>query len=174
MTTLNEENVMTNEPAKIGNSSGWHDAAEAADNNPIRGILVKYAKGEWKRGKEGELVPAGTQLRAEDTREGYVRWKDSRPEYHLRQPGGPPVQRAALGDDDERLWEVDDKGESIDPFKWTRIVYFTDPETEEAFTFPATTWSGLKAVENLADQIKRKWLDDPGALAARRIEHVPG
>ena len=165
---------MTNKLATIG-TSGWNDAAEAAGNNAVHGTLLKYSKGDWKRGKEGDVVPPGTQLRAEDTREGYVRWrKDGKPEYHLRQPGGPPVQRSALGDTDERLWEVDDKGESIDPWKWTRIVYFTAPQTEEAFTFPTTTWSGLKAVENLADQIKRKWLDDPGALAARRIEHVPG
>jgi hypothetical protein len=113
-----------------------NDAAAESTERVIKGPLLKFANGNWSRGKEGTNIEEGTKLVALDTAAAWVKWSDGRPvEYRLRQLGHRLPERKDLGDLDERNWEMGLDGKPKDPWQNTRFVYLIDPVSAEAFTF---------------------------------------
>ena len=86
----------------------------------------------------------------------WVRWQNNKPvDYRQRMPGRRLPERDELGHHDEDVWEVNRKGEPIDPWRNTRLVYLVDPQTAEAFTFSTSSAGGRGAVADLGDAITR-------------------
>jgi hypothetical protein len=137
---------------------GWDDAAADYAANVLKGERLKFNEGFWTVGKEARSLANGTQLVALSTRHGWV-WlkKGEKARYQWRQKGKAlPDRWTELDDQDKTKWPIGLSGCAEDPWKETRVVYFVDPATAEAFTYdPKKTYFGLKAVEALGDQIAR-------------------
>jgi hypothetical protein len=142
--------------ANLPADDGWADASVEAGERMIRGRLLKFADWKYRAGKEQELIEDGRALAALATVAMWVRWEDGKPVQHIvREPGRRLPERDELGHNKKDEWQVDSKGEPQDPFQNTRLVYFIDPRTAEAFTFSTSSWGGRNAVTDLGDQITR-------------------
>src|SRR5262249_44345474 len=107
-----EVNGMSNDLMIPSNDDGWADAAAEAAERVIKGTLLKFADGQWSKGKEATAVPVGTQLVALGVTAAWVKWFDQKPvEYRMRQPGTRLPDREELPDQEESDWQVgpDDK-----------------------------------------------------------------
>jgi hypothetical protein len=137
-------------------NDGWGDAAAEADENLIRGRLLKFSDWRWTAGKEAELIEEGSRFVALATTALWQRWQGGRPvESRMREPGKRLPDREDLGYEDESEWEEGPGGERQDPWRNTRLVYLVVPKTAEAFTFTTSSWGGRGAVATLGDQIAR-------------------
>jgi hypothetical protein len=88
---------------------------------------------------------------------GWVLWQDGKPvdaKTVVRPPRGELPARETLGHNDPAEWEKLPSGEPKDPWANTRLIYFTNPETAETYTFSTSSQGGLVAVSLLADQIR--------------------
>lgn len=131
---------------------GWDDAAAEAGERVIRGALLKFNDRRWTRGKEAVPIADGTRLVALATAAMWVRWEEGKPvEYRVRRPGERLPERKELGYDDEREWPNGPGGEPQDVWQNTRLIYLTDPDTAEAFTFSTSSGGGRSAVVELGD-----------------------
>lgn len=105
--------------------------ADAISPRSIVGTLLKFSKGDYLAGEEGEIIPHGTQLTAncDEFLAGWIKWQDGKPveQRMIRVADGfhPPV-RTDLGDTDKSLWETDDKGEPKDPWQFTNYLLLMD------------------------------------------------
>jgi hypothetical protein len=166
---MSDNNLMPPLPA----NDGWDDAAAEAGERMIRGKILKFADWRWTLGKEGALVEAGTRLVALATVAMWVRWKDGKPvEYRVRQPGQRLPERDELGLDNENEWELGRDGKPQDPWQNTRLVFLTDPDTAEAFTFSTSSFGGRGAVADLGDQIARIRTVHPDAVPIVELRAV--
>ena len=99
--------------------------ADRADNLKYLGPLLKFTKGDWLIGREGEECPEKELVALmPGLLHGWVRWEDNLPVQHemgLMMEGFVPVPRDELSHRDEAEWPVDDKGNSRDP--WQESVY---------------------------------------------------
>jgi hypothetical protein len=144
---------------------GWSDAAAENTERVIKGTLLKFADGNWSRGKEGTKVELGARLVAFDTAAAWVKWFDGKPlEYRLRQPGHRLPEREELGDLDEGRWDMGPDGKPKDPWQNTRFVYLIHPVSGEEFTFSTSSWGGRCAVSDLAEEIQRTREGRPGVV----------
>jgi hypothetical protein len=165
---------MTNEITITNNADGWGDAAAEANERVIKGTLLKFSDWNWSKGKEGTAVENGTTLVALDSAAGWVKWQDGKPiEYKMREPKRRLADREELGDSDEADWQAGPDGKPKDPWQNTRFVYLVDPVTAEAFTFSTSSWGGRSAVSDLADQIQRMRLAQPGAVPVVELQSAP-
>jgi hypothetical protein len=97
--------------------------AAAASPRALDGKLLKFSKGDWLVGADGDVLNAGSKLIAlmNTLTIGWQKWQDGRPveaRTGLVVDGHRPPQRAELGDDDPRTWEVDANGETRDPWQF--------------------------------------------------------
>jgi hypothetical protein len=156
-------NELTNyEPPE--HDDGWGDAAKDADNQVIRGAILKFADWRWTYGQEGTVLKEGTRLLATATRHGWVRWWGGGPDqYRMRRPGEQLPDRDELGDMNKGAWELGFDDQPKDPWQETRFVYLLG-ENAEAYTFSTSSWGGRGAVIDLGDQILRMRFARRGAI----------
>jgi hypothetical protein len=155
---------MSNELTTFENDDGWNDAAHDANEQILRGTLLKFADWRWTAGQEGRLIPIGTKMVAVGTAAAWVRWENGKPAGHrVRAPGGVLAEREELGYDDRSCWEKMPDGTLRDPWQNTRYVYLVDPATAEEFTFSTSSMGGFGAVSSLSGPIQRMRMARPGA-----------
>jgi hypothetical protein len=127
----------------------------------IVGELLKFSKGDWLAGQENREIADGTKLvAAMDTLVlGWQRWENQRPTAYrmgLLVEGFVPVPREELGDQDESLWERDDKDVPRDPWQLTNYLQFADPQKpDQVLTFTCSSNGGLGAVAKLCREYGR-------------------
>lgn len=145
---------------------GWGDTADEASSRMIRGQLLKFADWNWRVGKEG--APFDTKARllaALATSAAWIRWESGKPvETRIRRPGERMPEREDLGYTDEEDWEFGPGGDKQDPWANTRLVFFADETTAEAFTFSTSSYGGRDAVIALGDAIARMRRVHPDAV----------
>jgi hypothetical protein len=144
---------------------GFSDVAREAEREMIRGSLLKYADWRWLVGKENTLLKQGIQLIAISVVRAWVLWEDGKPlKYRVARPREPMPDRGELGDNNSALWEHDERGDPVDPWRNTRYVYLVDPLTAELYTFATASKGGRSAVTTLCDQIERMRTAHPSAV----------
>jgi hypothetical protein len=144
---------------------GWNDTAKESEQRLLRGSLLRFADWKWRRGKEQELVPEGTELVAEAIKAAWIRWQNGKiVEQIVRQNGQRLPDRDELSNTDEADWPLGPSGEPADPWRNTRFVWLVDPATAEALTFSTSSWGGRGAVGDLADSVARMRGARPGAM----------
>ncbi len=133
-------------------------AALACD---ITGTLLKFSKGDWLADRENKQIAPGTEMVAnmDSFSVGWVKWSSGRPTETLMGrviDRFKPARRDDLGDNDNDLWETDDKGVPRDPWRFSVKLVLADPNTGELFTF--STWSkgGRRALDKLCEAYARE------------------
>jgi hypothetical protein len=136
--------------------------ASAATNTAIRGRLLKFADKMWTVGSGRSMQEVDHELRLVVLRFAcaWVKWLKaegtSRPvEYRFQFPGQPfPTTSDNLPDRDQSKWSRDDRDDPVDPWQFTRFIYFADPKTGEEYTYSSGSYSGKKAVTDLSVQVR--------------------
>jgi hypothetical protein len=152
-----ENGLTTTKPHEVttSNKNVWESYGDVqSGRNNIVGKLLKFSKGEYLAGQDGDEVPEGTQLVAimDSLMAGWVKWEDSKPAEHRMvqiSNGDTPLRRKELGDTDEELWEVDDNGEKRDPWQFTNYLVMVSTDTKDVFTFTTSSRGGQGAIGEL-------------------------
>ena len=153
----------SNEVAAIANYLAQEDPQTTI------GKLLKFSKGEYLKGLDGEVVPEDSlfAVACDRTLTGFVRWRDGKPAEHklVRIASGAPLyRREDLGFDDKDEWPKDAKGEPRDPWQPSMYVPMMDSEGEIC-TFTTSSGSGIKSLQRLlrryAGHVKRHPNDYP-------------
>jgi hypothetical protein len=120
------------------------------------GELLKFngKSGLWTYGKDSLPVEDGRILVAivPEALAGHVRFQDGTLVDQDWTPAfkfNPRDHRAMLPDTDQDLWEKDEKGNPIDPFKEAAMLPMVDPNTREEFTFSTFSIGGTRAIKQL-------------------------
>jgi hypothetical protein len=134
------------------------------------GKFMKFSKGDFLAGSEGQVIPDGTQFIANmaGLQVGWQKWVDGKPADSilglLAENFRPPPLRD-LPDRDETLWPIDDRtGERRDPWQFVNLLPLKSVETGEQFCFSTTSKGGLDAVRALCGQHSKALKTKPGTL----------
>ncbi len=117
--------------------------------------FLKFHKGEYRYGSDGEVLPLGTKLvpHMAELRAGFLKWKNGEPVdeamVHIAQ-GKPIPQREELDDQDKSTWQLDPNGTPLDPWGHVNTLPFKDPETGQEFIFSTGAKGGIGAVGKLS------------------------
>jgi hypothetical protein len=129
---------------------------DQATHRHFPGDLMKFNKGDYLAGKDGDPLPIGTQFVAvmNSYTRGWQRWEngeltDARLGFYVK--GFKPPRRSELGDRDENLWQMGKDGKPRDPWSYINALCLVSPETMKICTFITGTDGGLRAVNDLAD-----------------------
>lgn len=142
--------------AQLPVDDGWDAAGTEEAEHLIRGVLLRFHDWRYVAGKQGTLIPDGTQLVALATVALWQRWENGKVvEAILREPGKLLPAREELGRLDTATWEKDANGTPRDPWVNTRLVYFVHPVSAAIYTFSTSSGGGRSAVSALAGAIKR-------------------
>jgi hypothetical protein len=144
--------------------------ADAVGRNRIVGELLKFSKGEWLSGRDGDEVAEGTRLVAgcDGLEVGWVKWLDFKPvEQRMGRvaEGFMPARRSELDDPDPEDWPLDEAtGLPRDPWQLSNSVVLMDPETQQLFTFPSASKGGIGALGKLAGAYGKHIRQKPNEL----------
>jgi hypothetical protein len=150
-------------------------AEYVAENSTTRivGELLKFSKGDYLVGKNGDIMELGTRLVAnmEELYVGWIKWKDKKPTEQLMGrifDGFKKAKREDLGDDDDTQWEVDKDGTPQDPWQETNYLLLKVPgsDSQEAlYTFTASSHGGRGAITDLiASYVKQRKMRGLGEM----------
>jgi hypothetical protein len=131
----------------------------------ITGSLLKFIERDFVADKT-EHMPEGATLVVTGVVTAWVKWEDGKPEHRVTRAGQAHPQRDDLPDQDESLWEIDEKftGEPRDPWRDARYVYLIDPRSGRSLTFTTDTYGGRAAVGDLKSAIANVRRAHPGVV----------
>lgn len=141
---------------------------DATTQRTIVGELLKFSKGEYLSGKDGDEVEEGTQLVAnmDELMVGFIRWEGGKPTDHVMgkiADGYVPPKRNTLGDDDQSRWEVDESsGQPRDPWQLSNYLIMKDPSGDQLYTFTTSSRGGLNAIGELCKRYGKEMRQRPG------------
>jgi hypothetical protein len=128
--------------------------ANAVAPRTIIGTLLRFSKGDYLAGEEGNEIPKGSTFTAnlDELLAGWLLWSGGKPVEHimLRVAEGRMLpKREELGYDDATRWECDSLGTPRDPWQFTNYLPLLD-ERGEICTFATSSRGGLTAIGDLA------------------------
>jgi hypothetical protein len=134
----------------------------------IIGVMVKFDKVGYFKGRSRESYPLYKRLRFINLRDAwcYLRDQNSDPERTIwRNADGYLPDRKDLGELDQSQWPVSSfNGKPEDPYKHSYFIYLYDPEIGEFVTFVTQSGGGERAVLELASRVKAYNKTCPGAF----------
>jgi hypothetical protein len=149
---------------------------DAATGNRIVGRLLKFNKGDYLIGRDGEVISTGTEMVPvmDSLLAGYINWRDNAPIEQIMGKvvdGYVPPRRADLGDQDESLWERDENGKARDPWQRSNyLVMVSRTSLTDVYTFTAASKGGLDAVGELCKVYGRHIRQQPDAYPVIRLD----
>jgi len=132
--------------------------------------FLKFEKGEWSIGADGEEVPLGTRLVANmaGLKIGWQRWENKKPDREvmgLVAEGYQPPRRHELGDEDKALWEKDEKtGVPRDPWQLTNVLPLKSANGEVDAVYSTSSRGGIGAIGQLCKDYGKLFMQKPGML----------
>ncbi len=145
---------------------GKQAAADAA--------YLKFVKGEYTFGVDADVLPLGTHLVANmsELRIGWVKWKNLNKfgEMMVRLAEKVPPQRQDLDETDEELWELDDRGDRRDPWRFTNTLPLKDAASGTEYTFTTSSGGGKRAIGKLCRAYSAGRKEHPGKLAVVELQ----
>jgi len=142
---------MSNDDSKVPAVPGknpYEDYADRTDTQMWLGALLKFTKGDYLVGRDGEECPE-KELVALMLGQmcGWIRWQDNYPVEHvmgLLMEGYVPPARETLNHRDQAQWELDNNGKPRDP--WQQGVYLPmiSINAEVVYTFATTSDGGRR------------------------------
>jgi hypothetical protein len=143
--------------ARADDFDPFAEYANAMGGNRIVGTLLKFSKGDYLVGQNGDIMEEGTQLAAnvEELLVGWIKWKDKKPVEQIMGKLADRfvvAKRDTLGDLDESTWEVDKDGKAQDPWQYTNYLVLKVPGLDDQdglYTFTTSSKGGVQAVSKL-------------------------
>ena len=142
----NEVKVQNEQVPTVPESRNVFEAVGSAmtQGSVIIGDVLKFSKGDWLAGPDGEEINAETELVAvvPGTVHGWLRWENMRPVEQIMGSlveGFVPPARSMLGHSDQSAWETNAAGKPRDP--WQTTIYMPMVSLDAATIFTFTTGS---------------------------------
>jgi hypothetical protein len=148
--------------------------ADASGTQTILGTLLKFTKGDYLIGRDGEdcldkelvaVLPGMVH--------GYIRWEDSRPVEHWMGPlidGFVPPERATLGYNDKSKWPLRD-GKPRDPIQPGLYLPMVSVNGDSVYTFTTGSDGGRRhGVGPLCREYGARIRQHPDELPVVRLE----
>jgi hypothetical protein len=147
--------------------------ADATNSRHIIGKLLKFNKGDYLAGQGSEEIMIGTEMVAvmDYLMVGWIKWVDNAPAEHIMGrvvDGYVPPRRAELGDNDQSMWEADDRGDVRDP--WQLSNYLVMVGQDDTFTFTTSSKGGIGAVGELCKIYGRHMREKPNEYPRIKLE----
>jgi hypothetical protein len=132
------------------------------------GQYLTFKQGEFLAGQNADELKLGTKLVANmpGLRIGWRRWFAAQVTDDLTEPliSGPVTQRReSLGDNNQDLWERDDRGEPRDPWQLTNILEFSDGDGN-VYIYSTGSKGGIGAIGRLCKEYGNERRQRPGML----------
>lgn len=142
-----------------------------------KGNFLKFSKGDYVAGIDGEIIPIGTIMIADMTQlsTGWVRWQDGQVSDRimgLLAGGFRPPRRNELGDQDESLWERDRRdGRARDPWqRGTELPMIVRDNPDESYLFVTGSKGGEGAIGELCKVYGKRIRTNPNDLPMVRLD----
>jgi hypothetical protein len=166
---------MTTEVPAVTGKNAFEIYADNIDKQMIVGTLLKFSKGDWLVGRDGEECPEKELVAIMPALvHGWIRWEDNRPVEHamgLLVEGFIPTNRDALGHHDKATWEFDAKGEPRDPWQQGLYLPMATINGESVYTFTTSSDGGRRrAVAPLAREYGHHIRQHPDEIPVVRLE----
>jgi hypothetical protein len=140
---------------------------DAASGRRIVGKLLKFSKGDYLAGQDGEDVALGKRFVAvmSQLATGWIKWENNAPAEHvmgLVVDGYVPPKRDTLGDTDEDAWDTDDRGEPRDPWQLSNYLILINPDdVGDQYTLATSSRGGIGAIGELCKAYGRHMREAP-------------
>jgi len=122
--------------------------ADRIDNMMLLGSILKFTKGDWLVGRDGEECPEKEMVALmPGLLWGWIRWEDNFPVEHimgLLMEGFVPPALETLGHRDKEKWELDNKGEPRDPWQESAYLPVISVNAETVYTFATSSDGGRR------------------------------
>jgi hypothetical protein len=149
--------------------------ANETDTQRILGALLKFTKGDWLIGRDGEECPEKELVAVvPGLVHGWIRWEDNRPVEQvmgLLIEGFVPPERNTLSHNDKATWELDAGGESRDPWQQGLYLPMVTVDGETVYTFTTSSDGGRRrGVAPLCSEYGHRIRQHPNELPVVRLE----
>jgi hypothetical protein len=166
---------MTNDVPSVAGKNAFETYADDIDNQMIVGTLLKFSKGDWLVGRDGEQCSESELVAiVPGLVHGWIRWEDNRPVEHamgLLIEGFAPPNRDGLGHQDKERWELDAKGEPRDPWQEGLYLPMITVDSGTIFTFTTTSDGGRRrGVAPLCREYGHRIRQHPDEIPVVRLE----
>ena len=115
--------------------------------------LLKFTKGDWKAGPDGDEMEVGTRLvvSIQSAAFGWRKWVDGEIEdERLVSPlEGRRAEREELGDLDKNKWPAGPDGNTADPWSEVGEIVLADPLSGDEYRYSTSSFGGRKAIAAL-------------------------
>ena len=139
--------------------------------------FLKFVKGEFLHGTDGEKLPLGTKLvpNMEELKVGFIKWHDGEPidENMRRVIDGIRPTREECGDTDKGLWPKDPNGNTVDPWQLHNTLPMRDPEMGQEFIFTTSSKGGINAIGKLSSRYGHQRGNHEGQLPLIKLDARP-
>ena len=173
---------MTNELKKTDtqvpvatNKNVFEAYADEVDAQMIVGTLLKFVKGDWLIGRDGEECPEKELVAImPGLVHGWIRWEDNFPVEHnmgLLIEGFIPPNRAELGHHEQETWRLEANGKRRDPWQQGIYLPMVTVDGKTVYTFTATSDGGRRrGVAPLCREYGHHIRQHPSELPVVRLE----
>jgi hypothetical protein len=126
----------------------YEDYADRVDNQMLLGPILKFTKGDYLIGRDGEECPEKELVALmPGLLHGWIRWEDNLPVEHkmgLLMEGFVPPALETLDRRDKEKWELDNKGEPRDPWQDSAYLPVITVNGETVYTFATSSDGGRR------------------------------
>jgi hypothetical protein len=135
-------------PPVVPGKNPFENFADRADNQMLFGPMLKFAKGDYLVGRDGEECPDKELVALmPGLLHGYIRWEDNFPVEHvmgLLMEGYVPPALETLGHRDKTKWELDTNGKPRDPWQESAYLPMISVNAENVYTFTTSSDGGRR------------------------------
>jgi hypothetical protein len=135
-------------PPVVPGKNPFEDYADRVDNQMLLGAILKFTKGDWLIGRDGEECPEREVVALmPGLLQGWIRWEDNFPVEHvmgLLMEGFVPPALETLGHRDKAQWELDSNGKPRDPWQDSAYLPVMSTNAEHIYTFATSSDGGRR------------------------------
>jgi hypothetical protein len=141
-------NNSNNKPPAVPGKNPFEDFADRADNQMLLGPILKFTKGDWVIGRDGEECPEKEMVALlPGLMHGWIRWEDNCPVEHimgLLMEGFVPPALETLSQRDKTQWPLDSNNKPRDPWQDSAYLPMISVNAENVYTFATSSDGGRR------------------------------